>query len=204
MKSNSFRLPSKATAVLLLCTGLVASHPLALWAEDGVTTVQAVQQQQVIVKGTVSDAMGPVIGANVIEKGNRGNGTITDIDGNFSLKVKPGATLEIHYIGYKTVEVKAVPGKPLNVTLTEDSEMLDEVVVVGYGTMRRKDVTGSVVQIRPTAMQNEAPKTRARRASRRTGSEGGARHVGQRRRLTRNPWRPLAVQPDGRLSDDYP
>jgi len=54
MKSNSFRLPSKATAVLLLCTGLVASHPLALWAEDGVTTVQAVQQQQVIVKGTVS------------------------------------------------------------------------------------------------------------------------------------------------------
>ena len=159
MKSNSFRLPSKATAVLLLCTGLVASHPLALWAEDGVTTVQAVQQQQVIVKGTVSDAMGPVIGANVIEKGNRGNGTITDIDGNFSLKVKPGATLEIHYIGYKTVEVKAVPGKPLNVTLTEDSEMLDEVVVVGYGTMRRKDVTGSVVQIRPTAMQNEAPKT---------------------------------------------
>lgn len=68
MKSNSFRLPSKATAVLLLCTGLVASHPLALWAEDGVTTVQAVQQQQVIVKGTVSDAMGPVIGANVIEK----------------------------------------------------------------------------------------------------------------------------------------
>ena len=53
MKSNSFRLPSKATAVLLLCTGLVASHPLALWAEDGVTTVQAVQQQQVIVKGTV-------------------------------------------------------------------------------------------------------------------------------------------------------
>ena len=120
MKSNSFRLPSKATAVLLLCTGLVASHPLALWAEDGVTTVQAVQQQQVIVKGTVSDAMGPVIGANVIEKGNRGNGTITDIDGNFSLKVKPGATLEIHYIGYKTVEVKAVPGKPLNVTLTEE------------------------------------------------------------------------------------
>ena len=74
----------------------------------------------------------------LLKKGNRGNGTITDIDGNFSLKVKPGATLEIHYIGYKTVEVKAVPGKPLNVTLTEDSEMLDEVVVVGYGTMRRK------------------------------------------------------------------
>ena len=68
MKSDSFRFSRKATAVLLLCTGLVASHPIALWAEDGVTTVQAVQQQQVIVKGTVSDAMGPVIGANVIEK----------------------------------------------------------------------------------------------------------------------------------------
>ena len=160
MKSNSFRLPSKATAVLLLCTGLVASHPLALWAEDGVTTVQAVQQQQVIVKGTVSDAMGPVIGANVIEKGNRGNGTITDIDGNFSLKVKPGATLEIHY------------------------------------RLRRTDT--------PHSHAERSPQDRARRASRRTGSEGGARHVGQRRRLTRNPWRPLAVQPDGRLSDDYP
>lgn len=59
MKSDSFRFSRKATAVLLLCTGLVASHPIALWAEDGVTTVQAVQQQQVIVKGTVSDAMDP-------------------------------------------------------------------------------------------------------------------------------------------------
>ena len=158
MKSNSFRLPSKATAVLLLCTGLVASHPLALWAEDGVTTVQAVQQQQVIVKGTVSDAMGPVIGANVIEKGNRGNGTITDIDGNFSLKVKPGATLEIHYIGYKTVEVKAVPGKPLNVTLTEDSEMLDEVVVVGYGTMRRKVSPAPSYRYAPQPCRTKPPR----------------------------------------------
>ena len=63
--------------------------------------------------------------------------------------MNPDATLEISFIGYKTVEVKAVAGKPLNVILKDDSEMLEEVVVVGYGTMRKKDLTGSVTQVRP-------------------------------------------------------
>ena len=119
-----------------------------------------VQQQKQSVSGVVKDSTGePVIGANIREKGNPSNGTITDIDGNFSIKVNPDATLEISFIGYKTVEVKAVAGKPLNVILKDDSEMLEEVVVVGYGTMRMKALTGSVVQIRPDKLANEAPKT---------------------------------------------
>lgn len=109
MKSDSFRFPRKATAALLLCTGLVAAHPLAVWAETGTSAVQAVQQQ-ITVKGTVSDAMGPVIGASVIEKGNKANGIITDMNGNFTLTVKQGATLIVSYIGYKTVEVKVTAG----------------------------------------------------------------------------------------------
>ncbi len=77
-----------------------------------------------------------------VKKAIPSNGTITDIDGNFNIKVNPDATLEISFIGYKTVEVKAVAGKPLNVILKDDSEMLEEVVVVGYGTMRKKDLLG--------------------------------------------------------------
>ena len=159
MKSDSFRNNRKALAALLLCTGFIAGYPLAMRAEGNEQNMQIVQQQ-IKVTGVVKDTIGePVIGANVREKGNPGNGTITDIDGNFHLQVASGALLEITYIGYKPIEVKAVSGKPLNVILTEDSEMLEEVVVVGYGTMRRKDVTGSVVQIRPGELASEAPKT---------------------------------------------
>ncbi len=160
MNLNSFKRNRKALTALLICTGFIAAHPLAAFAEENVPAVQMVQQQKQSVSGVVKDSTGePVIGANIREKGNPSNGTITDIDGNFSIKVNPDATLEISFIGYKTVEVKAVAGKPLNVILKDDSEMLEEVVVVGYGTMRKKDLTGSVVQIRPDKLANEAPKT---------------------------------------------
>ena len=160
MNLNSFKRNRKALTALLLCTGFIATHPLAAFAEEGVPAVQMVQQQKQTVSGIVKDAAGdPIIGANIREKGNPSNGTITDIDGNFSIKVAPGATLEVSFIGYKTVEVKATSGKPLNVTLVDDTEMLEEVVVIGYGTMRKKDLTGSVVQIRPDRLANEAPKT---------------------------------------------
>lgn len=99
----------------------------------------------------------PIIGANVREQGKPSNGTITDLDGNFKLKVTPGATLEVSYIGYKTITVKA--GKDMIITLEEDTETLDEVVVVGYGTMRKKDLTGSIVQIKPEKLAVEAPKS---------------------------------------------
>ena len=144
MKVDSFRFSRKATTALLLCTGLVVSQPLSLWAEEGNNVVQTIQQQKVTVKGTVNDALGPVIGASVVEKGNTGNGTITDVDGNFSLSVKPGAILVVSYVGYKVQEVTATVGKMINVTLKEDTEMLDEVVVVGFGTQKKVNLTGSV------------------------------------------------------------
>ena len=109
MKSDSFRNNRKALAALLLCTGCIAGHPLAMMAESNDAAMEVVQQQ-INVSGVVKDAMGPVIGASVVEKGNPANGTITDMDGNFSLTVKPGTTLVISYIGYKTQEVQAVAG----------------------------------------------------------------------------------------------
>lgn len=85
--------------------------------------------QGIHVKGVVNDALGPVIGASVVEKGNTGNGTITDIDGNFSLQVPANATIVISFIGYKTQEIPVNGQKSLTVQLVEDSEMLEEVVV---------------------------------------------------------------------------
>lgn len=114
-------------------------------------------QTTVTVKGVVNDAMGPVIGASVVEKGNTSNGTITDINGNFSLNMSANGTLVISFIGYKTQEIPIKGKKSFNIQLTEDTEMLDEVVVVGYGTMRKKDLTGSIIQLRPDNVAIENP-----------------------------------------------
>lgn len=102
------------------------------------------QSSTINVKGVMNDAMGPIIGASVVEKGNTANGTITDMDGNFSLSTRPDATLTVSYIGYKTQEVRVVDGKAINVTLKEDTEVLDEVVVVGFGTQKKVNLTGTV------------------------------------------------------------
>ncbi len=123
-------------------------------AKDG----EAVQQANKVT-GIVKDANGePVIGANVMVKG-QSIGTITDIDGRFVLDAPKDAVLQITYIGYVSQEVKVSGKREINVVLKEDSEMLDEVVVVGYGTMKKKDLTGAVSQIRPAELSNEAPKT---------------------------------------------
>lgn len=103
--------------------------------------------QTVTVKGHVKDALGGVIGANVVEKGNTSNGTITDLDGNFTLTVPQGATLVVSFIGYKTQEVAAAPS--VVVTLQDDAELLNEVVVIGYGVAKKNDLTGSVTAIKP-------------------------------------------------------
>ena len=103
--------------------------------------------QTVTVKGHVKDALGGVIGANVVEKGNTSNGTITDLDGNFTLTVPQGATLVVSFIGYTTQEVAAAPS--VVVTLQEDSELLSEVVVIGYGVVKKNDATGSVTAVKP-------------------------------------------------------
>ena len=100
--------------------------------------------QTVTVKGTVLDANNePIIGASVLMKGTT-NGTITDIDGNFTLSnINPG-TLVVSYIGYKTREINVNGSAPVKIILQEDSEVLDEVVVVGYGTQKKVNLTGAV------------------------------------------------------------
>ena len=96
------------------------------------------------VSGIVKDERGePVIGANVVVKGTT-NGTVTDMNGRYSLSVPEGSTLQISYIGYNTQEVKVGSGNVVNVSLREDSEALDEVVVIGYGTVKKSDLTGAV------------------------------------------------------------
>ena len=98
------------------------------------------------VTGVVSDDKGlAIIGASIIEKGTQ-NGAITDLDGNYSIKVQEGTTLEISSIGYKTVEVVVGSQSVYNATLGEDTQLLDEVVVVGYGVQKKINVTGSVLR----------------------------------------------------------
>ncbi len=109
---------------------------------------QEVQQATKKITGTVVDAQGPVIGASVVEKGKTGNGVITDFDGNFTLTVSPGATIVVSYVGYQTQEIKVGNQSSINITLKEDDALLDEVVVVGYGTMKKKLVTGATVQVK--------------------------------------------------------
>ena len=103
--------------------------------------------QQITVQGVVKDLIGEtVIGASVMEKGTS-NGTITGIDGDFSLNMSPNGTLVVSFVGYKTQEVQVKGQKQLQVVLSEDAEMLDEVVVIGYGTMKKSDLTGAVSSI---------------------------------------------------------
>ena len=108
--------------------------------------VAKVQQEQKTVKGVVSDQFGPIAGANVSIQGTT-VGTITDMYGNFTIEVPENATLQISFIGYNTCFVKVAGQSNLNVTLTEDTQKLDEVVVIGYGTQKKMNLTGSVATI---------------------------------------------------------
>lgn len=103
--------------------------------------------QNIQLSGSVFDAnKEPVIAASVIEKGTT-NGVVTDFDGNFSLNVSPNATIVISYVGYITQEIALNGRKTLNITLVEDVEMLDELVVVGYGTLKKSDMTGAISSV---------------------------------------------------------
>ena len=109
--------------------------------------VQNVQQATKKITGTVVDAMGPVIGASIMEKGTT-NGTVTDFDGNFSLNVKPGATIVVSFIGFKTQEIAVGNQSTFNIKMEDDNAVLEEVVVVGYGVQKKKLVTGATVEVK--------------------------------------------------------
>ena len=110
--------------------------------------------QNIQLNGTVTDVSGEsVIGASVLEKGTT-NGVITDIDGNFTLSVSPKATIIISYVGYAPQEIALNGRKELKVVLKEDTELLDEVVVIGYGTQKKSDVSGSVSSVSGDKLNN--------------------------------------------------
>ena len=135
----------------MLCMLFVGLMPLTLWAQ----TIQ--------VTGTVLDATGEtIIGASVLEKGTT-NGAITDIDGKFSLAVKQGAELQVSFVGYVTQNVKVTGNQPLKIVLKEDSQALEEVVVIGYGTQKKSDVSGSVTTVQGDKL-NKMPTANAEAA----------------------------------------
>lgn len=114
--------------------------------------------KQITIKGQVLDNLGePVIGANVIEEGTA-NGVITNLDGQYALTVKSGSNVQISYIGFATQTLKA-SSMPSVIKLKEDSELLEEVVVVGYGTMKKQDLTGAVASIKGADMEKEQRQT---------------------------------------------
>jgi TonB-linked SusC/RagA family outer membrane protein len=112
--------------------------------------------QNVTVKGTVSDEGGPLIGATVKVKGAT-SGAVTDMDGNYSIQASPKQTLVFSYLGYETKEIYVGSKKVINVNLSQDQKVLNEVVVVGYGQMKRADVTGSVVSVNEKAIERSVP-----------------------------------------------
>lgn len=136
----------KATTCLLLTSGIGISPAFAS-PESNELVTERVQQTSTI-NGKVTDANGEaIIGASVTVKGATSNGTITDLDGKFNLDAPANATLVISYVGYKTIEIPVNRKKVLTITLKEDTEMLDEVVVVGYGTQKKATLTGSVSSV---------------------------------------------------------
>ena len=144
----------------------------------------SVSAQTITVKGNVKDTSGePVIGASVVEKGNTTNGTITDFDGNFTLNNASKGILVVSYIGYKTQEVPVNEKNLMKIILKEDTEVLDEVVVVGYGTQKKATLTGAVASVsgdilesRPVSntaigLQGQVPGLTITRTSARPGNE---------------------------------
>ena len=129
MKQRSKQLRRTLSVVLLLLM-----LPIGIWA------------QKITVKGTVSDIDGPVIGASVKVKGAQA-GAITDYNGNYTIDAQSNSTLVFSYLGYQTQEINVAGRQNINVTLQEDQATLSEVVVVGYGTMRKSDLTGAVTQV---------------------------------------------------------
>ncbi len=141
----------KTMSITLALSSAMLSPTAANAAETGkaAPAPQAVQQSGVV-KGNIVDETGePMIGVTVIPLGQTKNGTITDLDGNFTLhNVSGKATIEISYIGYKTQKVSVTPGTPVSVKMVPEANELDDVVVIGFGTVKKRDVTGSVASVK--------------------------------------------------------
>lgn len=145
----------KATACLFLTAGAGIS-PAFAFPGNSIQRAEVVQQDNAI-SGKVTDANGEaIIGASVMVKGTA-NGTITDLDGKFRMDVPANATLIVSYVGYKTIEVPVNGKKVFTISLKEDTEMLDEVVVVGYGTQKKATLTGSVSSVSGDDIQKMSP-----------------------------------------------
>ena len=132
--------------------GILAPGASVFASQSTALADYAISQQVNKVNGIVTDSNGePLIGVNVAQKGAEGNGSITDLDGRFSLNVPSNATLVVSYVGFKTMEIPVNGKSDLSITLKEDTETLDEVVVIGYGVVRKADLAGSV-----SVMDNKA------------------------------------------------
>lgn len=148
---------------VLIGLGLTASllspnNAFAITSNTVESAVATIAQQKKSVIGIVKDMAGePIIGATVLEKGNDINGTITDIDGKFTLSVPTNATISISYIGYVTQELNVGNKNSFTVTLKDDSKSLDEIVVVGYGSQKKANLTGAVSSVKMDEVIGDRP-----------------------------------------------
>ena len=146
----------KTNAMIGVATAALSLSPLAGMAADVQAAVASIMPQQqtksMHVRGIVRDAQGePLIGVSVVPSDDQKQGVITNMDGQYDIVVKGNTTLRFSYVGFATQTVKVVPGGQFDIKLVEDNDMMDEVVVVGYGTMKKSDLTGST-----TSLRNEA------------------------------------------------
>jgi TonB-linked SusC/RagA family outer membrane protein len=202
--------PKRILFSTVMASALLAGSPQSVFADANEVHTML---QSVTVKGQVVDANGePIIGASVMVKGNSSNGTITNIDGNFSLNDASGSILVISYIGYKTQEIAVNGRTSLKIILQESTETLDEVVVVGYGTQKKETLTGSIAVVDSKmfeskgalssplqAMQGAVPGVMITRSSGAPGEEGWTMKL--RGGVSKNSTEPLIIVDGVEISD---
>lgn len=148
---NTFLLIAKMTMIVLLFSVL---FPVNGFANDS-RIDKSIEQQKKAITGTVTDQDGEaIIGANIVEKGTT-NGTVTDVHGRFSLSVADDAVILVSYIGYLSQEINTRGEKGFNIVLNEDMQALDEVVVIGYGSVKKSDLTGAVSSVGQRQIRNQ-------------------------------------------------
>ena len=157
VKSPAFHFMSKRM-VLPFAVGMLLCSTNASAADVNANTINTVAQgpQKSQVTGRIVDSNGePLIGVSVVEKGNKSNGTVTNLDGEYTVNISANSTLVVSYVGYKTQEVAVGGKRNVNVTLAEDAEMLNDVVVIGYGVVKKADLAGSVAVMDNKAFKDQ-------------------------------------------------